>query len=134
MPVGSLGALRVQTESGPLASSTITSAYDCLSRLSPRTAQGAGAETFQYDAIGRLSVHTSDLGTFNLSYLGQTNQITSRQLASSTLATTWSYALHASALPWEESRHAIESVEFQRCISLNGELGCWGEFGADVRL
>src|SRR5215207_4144711 len=53
--------------------------------------QGAGAEIFQYDAIGRLSNHASDLGAFTLSYLGQTGQITSRQLASSTLATTWSY-------------------------------------------
>jgi RHS repeat-associated protein len=91
VPVGSLGALQLQQESGPLSSSAITSAYDELGRLSQRTVQGAGAETFQYDALGRLSVHASDLGTFNLSYLGQTDQITGRQLASSTLATTWSY-------------------------------------------
>jgi RHS repeat-associated protein len=91
VPIGSLGALQVQTESGPLADSTIASAYDELGRLASRTVQGAGAETFQYDALGRLSVHASDLGTFNLSYLGQTRQRTSRQLASSTLATTWSY-------------------------------------------
>jgi len=91
VPIGSLGALQLQQESGPLASSAITSAYDELGRLASRTVQGAGAETFQYDALGRLSVHASDLGTFNLGYLGQTDQITSRQLASSTLATTWSY-------------------------------------------
>jgi RHS repeat-associated protein len=89
--VGTLGALQLQQESGPLPSSAITSAYDALGRLSQRTVQGAGAETFQYDAIGRLSVHTDDLGTFTLGYLGQTGQITSRQLASSTLATAWSY-------------------------------------------
>jgi RHS repeat-associated protein len=41
--------------------------------------------------IGRLSGHGSDLGSFTLGYLGQTGQITSRQLASSTLATNWSY-------------------------------------------
>jgi RHS repeat-associated protein len=91
VPVGSLGALRVQQESGPFADSAITSAYDELGRVASRTVQGAGAETFQYDAIGRLTGHTSDLGTFTLGYLGQTGQITSRQLASSTLATTWSY-------------------------------------------
>jgi len=50
--------------------------------------QGAGAETFGYNAIGRLSVHANDLGSFTLGYLGQTGQITSRHLASSTLATT----------------------------------------------
>jgi RHS repeat-associated protein len=91
VPVGALGALQLQQESGPLPSSAITSSYDALGRLSQRTVQGAGAETFQYDAIGRLSVHTDDLGTFNLGYLGQTDQIASRQLASSTLATAWSY-------------------------------------------
>jgi YD repeat-containing protein len=91
VPVGSLGALQLQQDSGPLASSAITSAYDALGRLSQRTVQGAGAETFQYDAIGRLSVHANDLGTFTLGYLGQTDQIASRQLASSTLATAWSY-------------------------------------------
>jgi len=89
--VGSLGALQVQQEAGPFANSAITSAYDELGRLASRTVQGAGAETFQYDAIGRLSNHASDLGAFTLGYLGQTGQITSRQLASSTLATTWSY-------------------------------------------
>ena len=89
--VGSLGALQVQQEAGPFANSAITSAYDELGRLSQRTVQGAGAETFQYDAIGRLIGHASDLGAFMLGYLGQTGQITSRQLASSTLATTWSY-------------------------------------------
>jgi YD repeat-containing protein len=91
VPVGSLGALQVQQESGPFANSAITSAYDELGRLSQRTVQGAGAETFQYDAIGRLTNHASDLGAFTLGYLGQTGQITSRQLASSTLSTTWSY-------------------------------------------
>jgi YD repeat-containing protein len=34
VPVGSLGALQLQQESGPLASSAITLAYDALSRLS----------------------------------------------------------------------------------------------------
>jgi RHS repeat-associated protein len=91
VPVGSPGALELQQESGPLASSAITSAYDELGRLTSRTVQSAGAETFQYDALGRVTVHTNDLGTFNLAYLGQTDQIASRQLASSTLATTWSY-------------------------------------------
>ena len=61
VPVGSLGALQVQQEQGPFANSAITSAYDELGRLSSRTVQGAGAETFQYDAIGRLTNHGSDL-------------------------------------------------------------------------
>ncbi|MGX5804292.1 RHS repeat-associated core domain-containing protein [Bradyrhizobium sp. Arg314] len=85
------GALKLQQESGPLANSAITYAYDELGRPSSRTAAGAGAETFGYDAIGRLTGHTSDLGAFVLGYLGQTDQVTGRQLANSTLATSWSY-------------------------------------------
>ncbi len=91
VPVGSLGALQRQQESGPLANSAISSAYDELGRLASRTVQGAGAETFQYDAIDRLVTHANDLGSFTLSYLGQTGQMTGRQLSASTLATTWSY-------------------------------------------
>jgi RHS repeat-associated protein len=37
------------------------------------------------------SIHASDLGSFTLSYLGQTNQVTQRQLANTTLSTAWSY-------------------------------------------
>jgi RHS repeat-associated protein len=95
VPVGAPGALRLQQESSPLAGSAITSAYDALGRLSSRTVAGAGAETFAYDPIGRLVTHASDLGAFTLSYLGQTGQITSRALASSTLATSWSYLTNA---------------------------------------
>jgi RHS repeat-associated protein len=91
VPVGSLGALQLQQESGPLANSAIAYAYDELGRLASRTVGGQGAETFQYDALGRLVTHASDLGSFTLGYLGQTGQLTSRALAGSTLATTWSY-------------------------------------------
>lgn len=91
VPVGALGALQLQQDATPLASGTITYAYDALGRVNSRTIAGSGPETFGYDAIGRLTSHASDLGTFTLAYLGQTGQITSRQLASSTLATDWTY-------------------------------------------
>lgn len=46
-------------------------------------------ETFHYDVLGRETQHASDLGTFTLTYLGQTDQIVSRVLGgSATLATT----------------------------------------------
>jgi len=83
-----------QTPTGATAcASQIDYAYDPLGRLSTRTVSGAGPESFQYDALGRLSNHASDLGSFAMSYLGQTNQITQRQLlpVSSNLTTTWSY-------------------------------------------
>jgi RHS repeat-associated protein len=91
VPVGAPGALQRQQEVGPLANAAIGYTYDALGRLASRTVTGAGVETFGYDAIGRLTSHASDLGSFTLGYLGQTDQITSRQLASSTLATTWGY-------------------------------------------
>jgi len=89
--VGSLGALQLQQETTPLASGTITYAYDKLGRISSRTVQGSAAQALTYDAIGRLATDTNDLGAFTLGYLGQTGQITSRTLASSTLASTWGY-------------------------------------------
>ncbi|WP_332772049.1 RHS repeat-associated core domain-containing protein [Phenylobacterium sp.] len=94
--VGSQGALRVLQEATPLASGNITYAYDQLSRVTSRTVQGSGAQTFTYDGIGRLTSDANDLGSFTLGYLGETNQITSRQLASSNLATTWSYLPNSS--------------------------------------
>jgi RHS repeat-associated protein len=96
-----------QSETSPLASSTISYVYDELGRLSQRTVQGAGAETFAYDAIGRLITHANDLGSFTLGYLGQTGQITSRALASSTLATTWSY--DALSRPYQVYNTAIQA-------------------------
>ncbi|MGC1302357.1 MAG: RHS repeat-associated core domain-containing protein [Caulobacteraceae bacterium] len=96
-PVSSLGALQLQQETGPFSNDSIAYAYDALGRLASRTVAGAGPETFQYDAIGRLSGHASDLGAFTLSYLGQTAQITQRQLTTggSSLATAWSYLNNA---------------------------------------
>ncbi len=93
VPVGSLGALQLQQEASPLPSSAIAYAYDALGRLTSRTVTSSGAETFQYDTIGRLGSHASDLGSFTLSYLGQTAQITQRRLlpVTSNLATSWSY-------------------------------------------
>jgi RHS repeat-associated protein len=93
VPVGTLGALQLQQESSPLTNSSITYAYDELGRPASRTVAGAGSETLGYDAIGRLISHASDLGSFTISYLGQTQQIAQRQLlpVSANLATTWSY-------------------------------------------
>ena len=91
VPVGSPGALQLQQANGALSDSAIAYSYDALARLASRNVAGAGAETFGYDPIGRLTNRTSDLGAFTLSYLGQTNQITQRQLANSTLSTAWTY-------------------------------------------
>jgi RHS repeat-associated protein len=98
VPAFAFGALRRQQEcllpnGATSCAYQINYAYDALGRMAAQTVAGSGVETFQYDAIGRLINHTSDLGQFALSYLGQTGQVTQRQLlpVSSTLATTWSY-------------------------------------------
>jgi RHS repeat-associated protein len=74
-------------------SHTISYGYDVLGRSASRQISGSGPETFQYDAIGRTTNHSSDLGAFQLNYLGETQQLTVRQLlpAASSLKTTWSY-------------------------------------------
>lgn len=97
-PVPSDGALQLQTEcfkatGSSSCSSEIDYAYDALGRLKSKSIAGAGPETFAYDAIGRLTGHSSDLGAFSLSYLGQTSQLQARQLlpVGSTLATSWTY-------------------------------------------
>jgi len=89
--VGALGALQLQQEASALPSSGISYGYDELSRLTSQAVTGSGVQTYQYDSIGRPSSDTNDLGTFTFTYLGQTSQISSRQLNGSTLATTWSY-------------------------------------------
>jgi RHS repeat-associated protein len=91
VPVGTLGALQLQQETPPLANSAIAYAYDALGRVGSRSVTGAGTESFQYDTLGRLISDSNDLGTFTLTYLGQTGQITARQLANSSLATSWTY-------------------------------------------
>jgi RHS repeat-associated protein len=91
VPVGSPGALRLQQESGPLASGAVSYVYDALGRLEARTVGGAGRETFQYDAIGRLIGHRDGLGDFALAYLGQTGQLASRQHVGTAVETTFSY-------------------------------------------
>ncbi|MCD2175033.1 hypothetical protein LQK84_18870 [Rhizobium sp. C4] len=93
-----LGALQRTGEcfvatGGSTCAHQIAYGYDELGRVSSRSVSGGGAETFQYDAIGRVTDHQSDLGDFTISYLGQTNQIALRKLTGSgaTLQTAWSY-------------------------------------------
>jgi RHS repeat-associated protein len=93
VPAGALGALQMQQESSPLPNSAIAYSYDALGRFNSRTVGPSGAEVFQYDTIGRLVSHTSDLGAFSLTYLGQTAQLTQRQLlpVTANLVTSWNY-------------------------------------------
>jgi RHS repeat-associated protein len=91
VPVGSLGALRLQLEAGPIGA--IAYAYDALGRISRRNVAG-NIETFQYDGLSRLTGHIDPLGQFSLTYLGQTGQITGRTQTSAAAYpahTVWAY-------------------------------------------
>lgn len=90
-PVGSVGALQLQSETGP-SSASITYGYDALGRLTSRGVTGATTETYSYDALGRMTAHTSGLGAFAYTYLGQTHQVSSRTLNGTTLASIWTYS------------------------------------------
>jgi len=87
-PVGALGALKLAQESPPFANSTIAYSYDALGRVASKSV-GGDAETFAYDALGRLVTHTDDLGSFAQTYVGDTGQVTSR-LANG-IGTEWAY-------------------------------------------
>ncbi len=89
--VGDLGALQLKHESGPLPSSNIEYTYDELGRVVSRTIQGSTTETYGYDTLDRPISHGSALGSFTMSYLGQTGQITQLALAGTTLQTNWNY-------------------------------------------
>ena len=89
-PVQVLGALQLQQETGPFQNATIAYQYDKLGRLASRTVDSS-VESFNYDDLGRLIADTNDLGRFNLGYLGETSQITSRALQGSSLTTGWVY-------------------------------------------
>jgi RHS repeat-associated protein len=95
VPVGSLGALRLQQDSGTLPNAGISYGYDALGRIVTRTVGGAPAETFQYDAIGRLAGHADALGNFASAYLGQTARPTSRTPSGIGFSTIWSYLNNA---------------------------------------
>jgi RHS repeat-associated protein len=94
LPVGSNGALSVAVEDGPYANDTVSYGYDVLGRVATRTVDSAN-ESFSYDALGRLSNHASVLGSFNLGYLGATEQLASRQSSTGSVGTQWTYEPNA---------------------------------------
>src|SRR5262249_11258328 len=77
--VGALGALKLQSEDGPLPNDRISYAYDALGRIASRSGSGASPEAFRYDKIGRLVSYTDGLGKSLLTYLGETGQPLSRK-------------------------------------------------------
>lgn len=93
--VGTLGALQLAEDDGPLASSAIHVGYDELGRAISKQVEGQPTETVTFDPIGRVSTHASELGIFGLTYLGQTNQPLARSLTGTTISTDWTYGSNA---------------------------------------
>ena len=71
---GTLGAGRVASISSPSANSMIGFLYDELGRVTQRNLPGQ-TETWQYDALGRLSSHVNPLGTFTPGYEGASDRL-----------------------------------------------------------
>jgi len=96
-PVGTNGALRLDTETPPFANATASYGYDAAGRVNSLTVAGAAAETFGYDVLGRLKTHVTALGSITYGYLGNTHQPTSRSLTNGTvtLTTNWGYDTNA---------------------------------------
>lgn len=94
--IGTNGALKLSSISGPYSNDAIGLTYDALGRLSGRTITG-GNETFGYDAISRLTSHGTPLGSFTYGYLGETSQTTSRSVTNggTTVSTSWGYDTNA---------------------------------------
>jgi RHS repeat-associated protein len=94
--IGTNGALKLSSISGPYSNDAIGLTYDALGRLSGRTITG-GNETFGYDAISRLTSHATPLGSFTYGYLGETGQTTSRSVTNggTSVSTSWGYDTNA---------------------------------------
>jgi RHS repeat-associated protein len=93
-PAGALGALKIRQEAGAHQIDNVAYQYDALGRVTARKVDFT-TETFAYDSLGRLISDTNELGQFDLNYLGQTAQMTSRQIHGGTLGTTWTYDTNA---------------------------------------
>ena len=99
--IGSTGALALSLEDGPYQRDNLSYEYDALGRVTQRSIQNSGypdptvPETFSYDSLGRITNHTSSLGNFNRSYLGQTDQLTGQHSVTNangiSVGTDWQY-------------------------------------------
>jgi RHS repeat-associated protein len=73
-PVGTLGAGRLATVSGPLPAATVAYTYDELGRPAGRTLPGQ-SESWRRDALGRLDQITDPLGVLSLGYVGASGRL-----------------------------------------------------------
>ena len=76
--VGRLGAGRVHTITGPLPEDQQNFEYDALGRVTHFGIASGYAEVLSYDALGRVSTHQTNMGTFTHSYQGSSHRLSQR--------------------------------------------------------
>lgn len=79
VPVGTVGALKLRSVAGPFGANDLVGYdYDADGRVTGLNTDYQN--DFNYDALGRVSSEINALGTFKNNYLGDTDQLTGRQL------------------------------------------------------
>ena len=81
---------RLTDVSGPFANDTVHYSYDTLNRRAGTTINGGYGTSYGYDALSRLQSITSAAGTFNYSYVGNTQLLQSLSMPNGT-QTGYSY-------------------------------------------
>lgn len=87
--VGTLGAGKLHTTSGPLPNSTITLGYDELGRVVSQDINGMPASV-TYDSLGRAAASSNALGSFSRTYDGVTPRLLTLNYANGQIA-SYSY-------------------------------------------
>jgi RHS repeat-associated protein len=75
-PIPALGAGQLASVSGPLPDSTVTYQYDPLGRVISRAINGV-AQAVTFDVLGRPTIVTNALGTFQYTYIDATPRVAS---------------------------------------------------------
>jgi hypothetical protein len=73
-PPGQSGGGQVASVDGPLATDTVTYAYDALARVVERAIDGV-AVTWGFDALGRVTSEATVLGMFTYAYADATSRL-----------------------------------------------------------
>ena len=97
IPLGSNGAMQLDTENGPYSNDSAVYAYDVDGRVTSATIGGTTAETFTYDELGRVYDHyTGLMGHYSYTvYLSEWNLPRYRTLGGSSTSMGWIYSSNA---------------------------------------